>query len=760
MILEFVGVLALIFSVATPMALHQRSELGRLRRTSRQALRRVKRSAAGTHGKIQDAEAGLARAAKGYESAQRAERLLSTPIEALRQSGVSNVRWSALEAAGVRNLADLKTRSARSLEAIRGVGPSTAHAVASASQKLTRELALEPVDLPQLDNWQHSETRAFARAAWAVLRARQHLQGTAQHLDHQTEELGKVWDTVRRQTSFLRWILGRSTPDSLQKLRTNAQLASERVTELEASGLLDLPQLASVLSPPADPMLEEDFRALYADYSALFDNALSDLEGGKAPLGATQRVAAGGPHRGLTTEVASRIEKYPLNASGIRLTLRRYQEFGAKYLLAQKRTVLGDEMGLGKTIQALAAMVHLSNVSNAEHFLVICPASIMENWIREISQRTDLAPLLLHGPSRQRAAHAWLSGGGVAVTSYTTLRTVSLPAQMQRAGVMADLTVVDEAHYAKNPLAQRSIAVERVAANSRSLCLMTGTPLENRLEEFTNIIGYASPEVASLIQNGASSGAKTSRLVAPVYLRRNQRDVLRELPERIEKEEWIRLSKSDWDAYRKAVQDRNYMAMRKATTIGSGEASSAKLDRLDELVDEYRATERKMLVFSFFLDVLRIVAERFSAIGSIRGAIAPRRRLDLIDRFQSASGHAVLVCQIEAGGVGVNLQAASVVVIMEPQWKPSTENQAIARAHRMGQTEHVVVHRMLASDSVDERMVDLLRRKQAVFDEHVRESVLKEASSQATERGFAKAVIEDELTRFATESGVSRVGGG
>jgi len=287
---------------------------------------------------------------------------------------------------------------------------------------------------------------------------------------------------------------------------------------------------------------------------------------------------------------------------------------------------------------------------------------------------------------------------------------------------------------------------------------MTGTPLENRVQEFHNLVGLLNPAVAAklkLINYGLlRAGVERQRFhetVAPIYLRRNQEDVLRELPEKIEKEEWVDLTPADKESYKVAVRAKNMMAMRRTATLGKGDGQSAKLARLSELFDEYRESEQKVLVFSFFLDVLEAVRQQSDAPAVITGAASPVERMRIVDEFQKGPGFRVLPAQIQAGGVGLNLQAASVVVLMEPQWKATAEDQAVARAHRMGQTRRVIVHRLLARNAVDERLLEVLRGKKEVFETYARDSLVKEASSEATEAQVESTIIEAELERLQRE---------
>jgi SNF2 family DNA or RNA helicase len=174
---------------------------------------------------------------------------------------------------------------------------------------------------------------------------------------------------------------------------------------------------------------------------------------------------------------------------------------------------------------------------------------------------------------------------------------------------------------------------------------------------------------------------------------------------------------------------------------------SAKLERLVELVDEAGAEGQKLIVFSYFLDVLGAVQERLGprTLGPITGRVPAAKRQNMIEEFTRREGPAVLLAQIEAGGVGLNIQAASVVVIAEPQWKPSVEQQAIARAHRMGQIRRVQVHRLLAKDGVDERIREVQEHKQLLFDHYARQSDAKATDGMATDTGIARpAPLDDD----------------
>jgi SNF2 family DNA or RNA helicase len=454
-----------------------------------------------------------------------------------------------------------------------------------------------------------------------------------------------------------------------------------------------------------------------------------------------------GLHGGIPGEIAERIESTPLLHGPLTAILRRYQEFGARYLIVQKRTLLGDDMGLGKTVQVLAAMSHL-HALGARHFLVIAPNSVLVNWERETRKHSLLEPFLAHGPDREDNVETWLTRGGVAITTYGTISKIAdlIPD--------IDMIAVDEAHYVKNPNAQRTLAVQGLTQRSEYVTLMTGTALENRLEEMQFLVTLAQPDIAPILEDLINQGVRAPepddvvRELSPVYLRRTQKDVLHELPERIVTDEWIELHDEDYEYYRNVQPD--VMAKRIAAITGSGQILPAKYERLLELAEEHFSERRKIVVFSYFRKVIDDVCALFPDAQQITGSTSSTQRQHILDSFSSSPDEKVLVAQIDAGGTGINLQSAQVVILMEPQMKPSTEWQAIARVHRMGQTRTVLVHRLLARHTIDERMVELIEMKTGIFHSYAHDSAVRDASLMAIDSRSGD--IESELRQWLEES--------
>ena len=424
-----------------------------------------------------------------------------------------------------------------------------------------------------------------------------------------------------------------------------------------------------------------------------------------------------------------------------------------KYAVHQKRTLLGDEMGLGKTMQAIAAMAALK-AAGKHHFMVVCPAGVLVNWCREIRKFSDMAVTKVHGADEE-SLRAWRENGDVAVTTYESISRFALPEKFT-----FDMLVVDEAHYVKNPAAQRTAAMVKLLEKTENVLYMSGTPLVNNVEEMCFLVRCLQPSIADKLEavKSISTAEQFRQELAPVYLRRVREDVLKELPELTEKEQWCALNPTEQSLYRDAVASGNLMAIRQVSWQVADIKESTKAQRLLEICDTAKEQGRKIIVFSFFRNTLQkvheLLGERCSE--TISGDISPARRQEIVDEFHAAPEGAVLVSQVQAGGTGLNIQAASVVIFCEPQLTPAIENQAISRAYRMGQTRDVQVHRLLADDTVDERMLEILSGKQKQFDSFADESVVGDGqleNEKAAEQSWVTKMVQEEQARLAASGG-------
>lgn len=695
------------------------------------------------------------RAIVAEERRTQADRELSSiPVARLNDVSERNLRIGALTSAGLRTVADLAGANPEDLTGIPGVGPHTARAAVAAAHQLAETA------------WSAARIRIDVRGEGALglelvallERYRRLSPGLAPHRRRLADVAGIAGDLLPLAAmARTRWRLRlrrRSTREAVvQALRTLAALdhsmhdqsthaggeigtdGTDGTEHTSNTARVMARLLAAATAPGPGPLaLWEGFEADAASYYAALAELVGELGGGAEADGM------------LPAELVERISAHPLDTSLLTASLRGYQAFGARFLLNQGRSLLGDEMGLGKTVQAIAAMAHLAT-TGVDRFLVVCPASVLVSWCREIERHSHLHARRVHGQSREEALAQWRAEGGVAVTTFESLHHLGAPADHASPPVMV---VVDEAHLVKNPRTRRSGLVRAWTTAVQRVVFMTGTPLENRVEEFLVLAAELQPEVVERLppQLRLVGADRFRREVSPIYLRRNLEDVLVELPELVVVEEWESFSAAGALGYAEAVAAGNLMAMRQVDPLVPEPRHSAKLTRLAELVEEAAGGGHRTVVFSFFRAVLDRVGEVLDGLpgiwvhGPITGSVPATRRQEIIDRFSADAPGAVLVAQIEAGGVGLNIQAASVVVIVEPQFTPAAEAQAIARVHRMGQVRTVQAHRLLVEDSVDERLEEILGEKQRLFDAYVRDSALAQDAIEAVDVSEGKLAAE------------------
>jgi superfamily II DNA or RNA helicase len=652
--------------------------------------------------------------------------LASFPIEVLKELVPSGTRLQAMRDAGADTVADVIALGDL-MHSVSGISAATAREIRGAAQTVRRTAKEDLGARFDADPGNRAVT-ALVHSLWrlqslydATATVGPALEALAWDLEPIGPALGAGEDVI---------LLHRASPrrgvDVVRHLR-------ERAGWLRATGL-DTTSATHSGSGVPDDAAWEDYRRRAVLYQGLLREVLGLEDDVEALRG------------GLPAEIAETVERQRLDtralSTDLQSSLRGYQAFGAKYALAQRRVLIGDEMGLGKTIQALAAMSHL-HAQGASRFLVVCPPSVLVNWMREVRRHSTLRAFRLHGPEKDQAARRWRSVGGVAVTSYNTLANLDLGDED------VDLLVVDEAHLVKNPKAKRTAAVASVGERSERVLFLTGTPLENTVEDFTNLLEMLQPEVVANLDPAAMIvGAKRFReQVAPGYLRRRTADVATELPPLMRTDEWVLFSDAERDRYRNAISDGQFHTARQVAYLADP-GSSSKLERLQDIVDEATSNGHHVLVFSFYLDVLRAVANRLGdrVVGTITGQTPADSRQGIADRLRDARVPSVLVSQVTAGGVGMNIQAASVVILCEPQLKPSTEEQALKRAHRMGQLNSVQVHRLVTEDSVDERMLEILEQKAELIEKFVDTSELAQAAPSATDVNETQ-LIRDVMSR-------------
>ena len=620
------------------------------------------------------------------------------------------------------------------IASLRGIGPKSAPAIkrsveAYASEvKQNARLRISPLDTS-------STTSQLVKNLYLTDKIDEVADDGSRLKDTYFEDNKKLLKQARPATGPLKWALSRK--------KNEAEEAVRRIEELLQSPLLAEIELLEGKRSSALKAKHDQYWAAFRDDPARFYSKLEELKHEKtAPKG---KKAVAVPYLDeLPPQIRSKVEKVEVNTNGLRCILRPYQRYGVKYILAQGNVLLGDEMGLGKTIEAIASMVSLRN-NGAKYFAVVCPASVLINWEREIQKHSDLRCYVLHGGSFQSKYQQWEANGGVAIVNF------------EGAGKFhpinkISLTVADEAHYIKNVSAARTNNTKRILFNSERILLMSGTPLENRLDEMVALLSMLRPDIVrqiySLPQPVKAQDFKSA--IAPVYFRRTKDAVWREMPKLQIIEDVVELTPSEKRLYIDCVRERSMGAFSKMRQISfkvDNMRDSSKMRRISEICEEAFDNNRKVIIFSFFLDTINTIRNHLNAAiyGPITGSISPQSRQEIIDAFSNHAGGAVLLSQIMAGGTGLNIQKASIIILCEPQFKPSIENQAIARAYRIGQTSNVDVHRLLCEKTVDERILQMVKEKQALFDSYADKSVSGENSLQIKESDVAQAEFENSL---------------
>lgn len=443
-------------------------------------------------------------------------------------------------------------------------------------------------------------------------------------------------------------------------------------------------------------------------------------------------------------------------APALESRLRLYQQIGVAWLWhlhAHKLGgVLADEMGLGKTVQALAFLDALFSGGGADvpiSALVVCPSALLENWRREAARFTpDLAVRVHHGAARARSPEE-LPAGGLVITSYGTLaRDLALFRGRNWAVVVAD-----EAQHVKNRRSQNARSLLALRAGGRFA--LTGTPVENSLDDLRSLFAFLMPGYLSAEPERGRAGGAEQRLwrdqrdrekAAPYILRRAKRSVAPELPEKIEQTVFVELEGAQrelYDARRERARAEIFELEMGRATEGrlrvaafnhllrlrqicaeprllapelSG-ADSAKLRALREILDEAADGGHRALVFSQFVEVLQHLRRDLDAAGVASCYLdgATRDRQAECDRFNSTESIPVFLISLKAGGTGLNLTGADTVVHFDPWWNPAVEAQATDRAHRIGQTRVVTSLKLIAASTVEERVMELQREKAALL---------------------------------------------
>ncbi|MBC8358134.1 MAG: restriction endonuclease [Candidatus Aminicenantes bacterium] len=457
-----------------------------------------------------------------------------------------------------------------------------------------------------------------------------------------------------------------------------------------------------------------------------------------------------------------------------------FQRTGIKFLIERDRALLGDEMGLGKTIQAICATRFLFRTGNINNCLILCPRSVLSTWEKELwDWAPELRLIKIRGTREQREI-SWNSPAHIYLTTYETLRqdlqstlgnyksqsskTLSLYEELEEqdkeniilediAMNEFDLIILDEIQKIKNPKAEVTKAARNIETPLR--WGLSGTPLENRLEELISIFAYLKPGL--LIYKDASRPWKVKKAIEPYFLRRRKADALPDLPDKVHEEKWLELFPFQREAYDLAEMEGKITLNEKGESITVHHIfslitklkqicniepvskESCKLEYLTEVLGDITEQGDKVLIFSQYPEkTLRLIEPALKKYNPIiyHGALSDKQRDQKIKKFQDEEDNKILLMSIKAGGLGITLHRACYVFHFDFWWNPSVADQAESRAHRIGQEKTVFVTSLFTKDSIEERIQQLLQRKRELF---------REVIDDLSDTNLSKAITEEEL---------------
>ena len=575
-------------------------------------------------------------------------------------------------------------------------------------------------------------------------------------------------------------------------------------TEWEMEGLkltpADLQRLATAtgrfVKLPDAGWMELDVAAVHAAHEAFADLGLDGLVAVPQKIGMEQAVHldegawkrfADSPQSQKLRQSVSEFRGIPSTdlPTSLQAELRPYQKEGFDFLCHLSRHKLGgilaDDMGLGKTLQTLTWIAWLHENHKGEHkpVLVICPASVLHNWRREAERFTPhLKVLVLQSGAARHNLRKQIPEHDIIVTNYALLRR-DLEALQKFA---FNAVILDEAQFIKNPGAQVTHSVKQLKAEQR--LALTGTPLENRLLDLWSIVDFIQPGYLSSQEKfaetyepkgeGADATADLQRIarrrlsakLRPLMLRRLKKQVARDLPDRIEQRRDCELGEAQRKLYlaelrrsREQVEEmvrekglnKSKLQVLAALTrlrqicchpqlVGS-DTSSGKTETLLELLDPLLADNQKVLVFSQFVQMLKILEkecqQRNISTHILTGETKDRQ--EVVNAFQNDPNGSVFLLSLRAAGTGLNLTTASYVILYDPWWNPAVEAQAIDRSHRIGQTRTVNAYRLIAPGTVEEKIWELQQRKAQTI------------TDVLGEEGFARSLSSTDLDYLFSE---------
>lgn len=534
--------------------------------------------------------------------------------------------------------------------------------------------------------------------------------------------------------------------NAYRKKKKFYQLKNGEMIDLENTGLEQLDELASTMNLTTKDFKKETIeKPAYQAFHLMDVNPEFDVRNDVTVTEYTNRLM--------------NIKKQPIQLKDeYKSLLRMYQQQGIQWLYDLKNMnlngILADDMGLGKTLQVL--VFYEQYVSKEKPSLIVCPSSLMYNWMSEIEKfKIDVDAVCVTGTQDVRK-DIIKENHELYITTYDYLRRdVELYMSME-----FEYIVLDEAQFIKNPKTKNAQSVKSLKSKHR--LALTGTPIENGLSELWSIfdfllpgylysLNYFTKNFEKPIQMGDDKRqAQLQKLVSPFILRRTKKQVLKDLPDKVEKDLWLNLSPEEKQLYLANLAQVNeqlqqQLELEQVDSIlilammtrlrqicceprmlyENYTGESTKFKMCLDLIETLKENDKKVLLFSSFTSIFDSFIEEFNRRGikyhMITGVVDKKKRKEEVDAFQSDDSNVFLI-SLKAGGTGLNLTKAQAVIHFDPWWNVSAQNQATDRAYRIGQTKNVLVYQLLMKNTIEEKIYEMQKRKKAMSDLFVENS--------------------------------------
>lgn len=417
--------------------------------------------------------------------------------------------------------------------------------------------------------------------------------------------------------------------------------------------------------------------------------------------------------------------------------LYEFQKVGINFLLSRKEALLADEMGTGKTVMSVVGMRILLRQGKIRNLLIVCPVSILGVWIDHLEEwAPDLQLTVVRGPHDYRCID-WSCPAHVYLTTYDTLKYDVLgngkygPAFKKEDLQKFDLVLIDEAQNIKVPTSDRSRAIKKLKPRYR--WALSGTPLENRIEDLVSVFDFIKP---GLFKSESAMQLSVKKTIAPYFLRRRKKDVMKDLPSKVRQEMWLELDKEQRKIYDKVEKEGRQKLeslgdkvtkphifslitkLKQICNFTPGKTSSPKTEALLDLVQEITDNDQKALIFSYYkkegIDKLEKTLSKYGAV-RFCGDMNDKKRRQALEDFKKDPFKSLFLGQVRTAGLGLNLTEASYVIHFDHWWNPAVMWQAEDRAHRHGQKNKVNIYNFWMRNTIEERIHKKLKEKGLLF---------------------------------------------